>query len=361
MKKSILLTLIIAILIAILIPSIALCGTYSMFEHKYAYKPNDVLNADSFKGKTKYWEGYINGKLVGYVILSKDWADRHVGYSGKHMETLIGIDLAGKITGVKLLFHSEPIMLIGLDEKRYDAFIKQYIGKDITKMLSIGKEITMDAITGATVTAVVQNAIISESSKRLAYILGLIKSVKSGNKHIKDESIVMSWDELKSTGAVKNIKVTNKQLGLTDDGNFVDLYFGLLTPKGIGENILGKDGYLEAAPQKNDGYSAIFVTSDGTGSFKGSGFVRGGIFDRISLEQNGVIFQFSDRDYKILSEIKALGAGKVKEGGVFIVRNKDFDPTLPFKFKLVATYRIGSVKKFESFFADYNLPDKFLK
>ncbi|MBF0473990.1 MAG: 4Fe-4S binding protein, partial [Nitrospirae bacterium] len=113
MKKIIILSLI----IAILVPSIAISGSYSMFEHRYEYKPNDVLNADNFKEKTKYLEGYKNGKLVGFVILSKDWASKHVGYSGKHMETLIGIDTSGKITGVKILFHSEPIMLIGLDEK----------------------------------------------------------------------------------------------------------------------------------------------------------------------------------------------------------------------------------------------------
>jgi len=358
MKK----TIILLMMILIFIPTIVIASQFAMFEHRYTYKPNEVLDADNFKEKTKYWEGYKNGKLVGYVVLSKDWTLKHVGYSGKHMETLIGIDLAGKITGVKILFHSEPIMLIGLDEKRYNSFINQYIGKDVTKNLSIGKEITMDAITGATVTGVVQNAIISETSKRLAYVTGLIKFDKSEVKRvIKDDSMELTWDELISTGAVKNIKVTNKDLGLEGNDLFIDLNFGLVTPKAIGENILGKDGYSEVISKKNEGYPAIFVISDGAGEFKGSGYVRGGIFDRISLEQNGVVFQFSDRDYKILSEIKAKGSGKVKEGGVFIIRSKDFDPTLPFKFKLVAAYRQGTFKKFESFVTDYTLPDKFLK
>lgn len=359
MKKIVLLF---PLIIILLIPITALSGTFTMFEHRYPYKLNDVLNADNFKEKTKYWEGYKNGKLVGYVQLSKDWAANHLGYSGKHLETLIGIDVTGKITGIKIIFHSEPIVLIGLNEKSLDSFINQYIGKDLTQNLSIGKEITMDAITGATVTAVTENAIISESTKRLGLNVGLIKSVKSAkNRSIKDEYTDLSWDELKTMGAVINITVTNKELGLTEEGSFIDLNMGLLNPRAIGENILGKDGYKDVFPQKNSSASAIFVTSNGSGSFKGSGYVRGGIFDRISIEQNGEVIQFTDRDYKILSGIKARGAGRIKEGGVFIIRSNDFNPTLPFKFKLVAAYRKNFVKKFETITMDYNLPDKFLK
>ena len=71
---------------------------------------------------------------------------------------------------------------------------------------------------------------------------------------------------------------------------------------------------------------------------------------------------FSDKDYRSLSEIRAGGAPSIKEGGVFILRDKDFDPTMPFTLNLVLPYRVSAgEKKFKSFSVDYALPERFMK
>src|SRR3989338_7846014 len=101
-----------------------------------AYVPyHDVFpNADHFsprKGRPAYVEAYRNknGKhkesdnneddgereLIGYVFLSTDIVDIPA-YSGKPVVTLIGMNIAGKIVGVKVLRHSEPILLVGIPE-----------------------------------------------------------------------------------------------------------------------------------------------------------------------------------------------------------------------------------------------------
>jgi len=108
---------------SLLSSSTAFCGLKDMFEHRYEYKPEDVLNASRFVEKKGYWEGYRHNKLAGYVFLSKEWTEKLIGYSGKHMETLVGMDTEGFITGVKILFHSEPIVLIGLKEMSYHMFL----------------------------------------------------------------------------------------------------------------------------------------------------------------------------------------------------------------------------------------------
>ncbi len=109
------------------------------------------------------------------------------------------------------------------------------------------------------------------------------------------------------------------------------------------------------------GESAIFVFSRGKGSFKGSGFARGGIFERFNIEQQDRGYAFKDRDYRILTDIKAKGAPSIKEGGLFIVRGVDFESTSPFKFSLVLPYRIGGKKEFKSYSAEYNIPERFLE
>ena len=51
------------------------------------------------------------------------------GYSGKPIVTLIGMDTKGIITGVKVLRHSEPILLLGIPETALTRFLSQYVGK----------------------------------------------------------------------------------------------------------------------------------------------------------------------------------------------------------------------------------------
>jgi NosR/NirI family nitrous oxide reductase transcriptional regulator len=332
-----------------------------MFEHRYEYKPGDVLKASKFIEKKGYWEGYRDSKLVGYVFLSKEWTKKLIGYSGKHMETLIGMDTDGIITGVKVLFHSEPIVLIGLKEENYLEFLRQYPSKDIRQDLTVGKGISLDAITGATVTAVVQNAIILRSARKVASEAGIIEYAKGTKRRISKKFTELTWKELLKSGAIKNIRVSSGELGIEGEDIYLDLYFGLVTVPSIGMTVLGDKLFKETADRLEKGESAIFIFSRGKGSFKGSGFARGGIFERFSIEQQDRGYAFNDRDYKTLTDIKAEGAPSIKEGGLFIVRSGDFEETGPFKFSLVLPYRIGGKKEFKSYSEEYKIPDRFLE
>jgi len=336
-------------------------GQWKMFEHRYEYKPGDVLEASKFVEKKGYWEGYRGDELAGYVILSKEWTEKLIGYSGKHMETLIGMDKEGVITGIKILFHSEPIVLIGLKEKNYLDFLEQYRGKNIRQDLTIGKGITLDAVTGATVTAVVQNAIIFRSARKVASETGMIEYAKGPKRSISQKFTVLTWKELLDSGAVKNIRVTSKELGIEGEDLYLDLYFGVVTIPSVGRNVIGDKLFKETVDKLQKGESSIFVVSKGAGSFKGSGFARGGIFERFNIEQQDRGYAFRDRDYNYLTEIRAEDAPSIKEGGVFIIRGDDFEAASPFKFTVVLPYRTGGKKEFKSFSIDYKIPDRFLE
>lgn len=334
---------------------------YTYFEHRYEYKLSDVLDASKFIEKKNYWEGYKDNKLVGYVLLSNKWTEKLVGYSGKHMETLIGMDTKGVLTGIKLLYHSEPIVLIGLKEKNYQDFLKQYNGRNIKQDVSIGKEMSMDAITGATVTAIVHNAIIFGSARKVASESGMMQFAHKAERKISAKFTPMSWKELLSSGAVKNIKVSSKEIGIDDGTTYLDLYFGVITPPSIGRNVLGDTAYSEVMKSLKKGETALFVVSMGSGSFKGSGFARGGMFDRFNIEQDARVYVFRDKDYRILTDVVVKDAPDIKEGGIFTVSSDDFDPTNPLKFNLMIPYRTGTKKDFKSYSLEYSIPDKFLE
>src|SRR3989338_9936748 len=89
----------------------------------------EVIDADSFserKGRPSYVEAYktVGGekKLAGYVFLSTDIVDIPA-YSGKPVVTLIGMDAKGIVTGIRILKHSEPILLVGIPESELTKFI----------------------------------------------------------------------------------------------------------------------------------------------------------------------------------------------------------------------------------------------
>lgn len=355
---------VIGLIILIVIGSPFISAAYAkwgFFAHKYKYKLEDVLDADKFTEKKQYWEGYRANKLAGYVFLSKAWTKDLLGYSGQHLETLIGMDTKGTITGAKLIAHSEPIVLIGLKEENYLKFMEQYRGKSIMQDLSVGKNISLDAVTGATVTAVVQNAIILRSARKVASLIGLIETDKGPKRKLNKKSVSLTWEELLTLAAIKNLRITYEELGIEGDNIYMDLYFGMVTAPSIGKNVLGEKYYKETLGVPKEGESYIAVFSRGKGSFKGSGFARGGIFDRFSIEQEEQVTVFREADYRILTAIKAKGAPVVQEGGLFRIRQKDFNPADPFRFNLILPYRIGGKKQFRSFKTEYKVPEMFLE
>jgi NosR/NirI family nitrous oxide reductase transcriptional regulator len=248
-----------------------------------------------------------------------------------------------------------------LKEKNYQTFLTQYTGKDIGQEFSLGKGVSMDAVTGATVTAVIQNAIILRSARKAAVKAGLIKAYSGKKRKIKKDRRVLSWDELLKTGGMKNIRVTSRDLGRGDGDIYIDVYFGVATVPSVGSNVLGQKLYQEFVGGLEEGETAMLVLSRGEGSFKGSGFARGGIFDRFNIEQGNNTYVFRDRDYKIITDIEARDAPEIREGGLFIVRDKGFDPTSPYVFNLVLPFREGGKKEFRSFTAEGGIPDEYLE
>src|SRR5512143_4298514 len=301
-------------------PLTGLCDQWKPFEHRYEYKLEDVLPATKFVAKQGYWEGYRDNNLVGYVGISKDWTKNLVGYSGKHLETLIGMDKTGKITGTKLVFHSEPIVLIGLKEESLGHFLKQYVGKNMRDSLSVGGAISIDALTGATVTAVVENTIVLETLRKIATQAGIMETAKGKGRKISQAAAALTWEDLTKSGAVKNIVVTEKDLGIGGEDVYLDLCLADFTLPAIGKSLMGDVFYADIMGTLKKGETAIAVFSKGKGSFKGTGFVRGGLFDRFNIEQGTKMHMFSDKDYRHVSEIRASGAPSIiNEGGVLII------------------------------------------
>lgn len=118
------------------------------------------------------------GKPIGYVFQSLDVV-AIPAYSGKPINTQVILDTAGVIRDAYVLEHHEPILLIGIPEIKLHEFTAHYSGVDVRQRVVVGrssdpKAVTVDAIAGATVTAMVVNEVVMRAAREVAVWLKLI-------------------------------------------------------------------------------------------------------------------------------------------------------------------------------------------
>ncbi len=340
-------------------------------EKKYDYQPSDVLPAATeFVEKETYWEGYGSTPddaraIVGYVFLTDDLVEVP-GYSGHTINTLVGMDPRGKITGIKIVKHSEPIVLIGLSEKVIHDFVAQYLGKDIRERIIISDSpregyTAFDGISGATVTAVAENVTIIKAALQVGRAVGIIAAHEIRSQRPSQAFTAATWGELAASGAIGHLVVKPEEIEQVGDEPVIDLVYAVLDPPSIGKNLLG-ERYYEVVRERlaRDGGSAIYVAADGEISFKGGGFARGGIFDRFSIEQRGATFVFKDLDQINFTDLAIDGSPEIREGGIFFLRDPVFDPTEKLTFHLTLPFRTRDKRVYRTFLDDYQLPRKFI-
>src|SRR5690606_25102907 len=144
---------------------------------------------------------------------------------------------------------------------------------------------------------------------------------------------------------------------------FIDLYVALVSHPAIGRSLLGDEEFANVRQMLAPGQHAVLVAGGGRYSFKGSGYVRGGIFDRIELVQRAETIRFRDRQHRRVGTIVAPGAPALKEIGVFAIpEGAEFDPVAPWELQLLVQRAIGALDKaFVSFPLPYELPAQYTK
>lgn len=332
--------------------------------------------ADRFserKGRPSYVEAYHDehGKqqLLGYVFLSTDIVDIPA-YSGKPVVTLIGMDAKGKIVGIRILKHSEPILLVGIPESQLTKFIKQFLGKNAWDKVEIGKAraeggyIGIDAISGATVTVIAENQVVMRSAYEIAKQVGIIKAKPRPQAVFTPATGNRNWNELLEEGSIQRLTVSTADVGSDGNGQpYLDAYFGYLNAPDVGRSILGDRVYERLMADLKPNEHAIFIVANGIASFKGSGFVRGGIYDRIQVSQEMDSFTFRDTDYRNLYGIEAAGAPSYEESGIFIVRSSSFSAAYPWSLVFLGNKvdKQTGTKTFANFDREYWLDARMLQ
>lgn len=325
------------------------------------------------------------GQQIGWVYVTSDFVGT-TGYSGKPIHTMVAIDLQAHISGVALVKHSEPIVLIGIPNAKVKALAASYIGVDLVKEAQTGgNSHDLKIISGATVTVMVIDDSIIRSGLKVARALGLgglkPEAATGPTAEVNPNATAPAdWPAMLGDGTVRrltlDVKAVNEAFAALGDpravaraetappdSTFVDMQIALVSVPAIGKAVLGNDGYANLQGWLKPGDHALAIAGDGPYSFKGSGYVRGGIFDRIVLVQNDVSVRFHDRDHQRLNSLAPAGQPAFTETDLFrIPANSGFDPTQPFRLQLLVQRPVAATEKlFTTFDLTYQLPPHYLR
>ena len=121
------------------------------------------------------------GETVGWAFITSDFVGT-TGYSGKPIHVMVAVGLDARLTGVRLVKHSEPIVLIGIPEAKVAGLVADFVGLDLVAEAAAGGSAhELDIISGATVTIMVIDDSIVRSGIRVARALGLGRRPMTGS------------------------------------------------------------------------------------------------------------------------------------------------------------------------------------
>ncbi len=286
---------------------------------------------------------FRGGTLAGYVFSSRAVV-ASTGYSGKPIDILIGLDLAGRIAGAHLRDHQEPILVIGVIEEDLVNFVGKFRDIDIRETVRVGDTKGFDAISGATVSSVVIGDAILRAARIVARAKGIIGEPAGAGAGVDIDTFKpLSWSGLLAAGVVQQLTLTNGQVserfgtpvaGSPDD-TYLDLYVALLTPAMAGRNLLGDLDYNSLMAERQTGEQLILLAANGRWSFKGTGWVRSGAFDRFQIVQGETTFRLGKDQHRRLDKLHAEGAPELREMALFALPSQPrLDPARPWRVDL---------------------------
>lgn len=351
------------------------------------FQPNELI-----KGASKYGT-QIEGspvvplqqgeQVVGYAFITTDLVST-TGYSGKPIHILVSMDIQGILTRIELVKHSEPIVLVGIPDSRIKAVLEVFEGLNILDLISEEQaHPDVDIISGATVTIMVMDDSILNAAKKVArqFLLVEAPTTTAKPRQLREKAVIeSSWEEQLLSNTVTRLTLSVEDVNQTfrEEGEskaaaeeehgaegepFIDLYLAPASVPAIGHYLLGTAEYNNLQERLSPNQQAILVMANGRYSFRGSGFVRGGIFDRVLVRQGDDTIRFQDLNYKRINKLAPSDAPRFDEIALFIVPEKQsLEITAPWQLELLVGRATGAISKaFVIYELPYQLPESFME
>jgi len=363
-------------------------------------------DADEFgpvEGDPPAAAAYKGGALVGYVFEQYDVV-QGVGYSKRPFHMVVGLDLNAHLTAVRLTMHVEPIAILGRTDDDFHNYLTQFSGIDIRQGVSVvldmsgsvleGEKFAMrgtagdtsrltpvDAVSRTTTSSILFSDSIIRGARLIARSRGLrlddsdlgarldleLYEPKNWNALFEDGSLsqlhLTMADVAGAFAGIEGAKAPRKVRLSPDEDLFMDLIVGLVSPAGIGINVLGRTWFDQYTSGRNIDDMILFVASKGFYRFQDDQADETEAFSRIRLVQGDKQIPIGSKLLKTLPFHHATEAPDLREIGLlFFTGDSGFDPALPWRVELdVVGDGPEDAPAVATFSVDYQLPAQFIR
>ena len=363
-------------------------------------------DADEFgpvEGDPPAAAAYKDGELVGYVYEQYDVV-QGVGYSKRPFHLVVGLDLTGHLTAVRLTMHVEPIAILGRTDDDFHNYLTQFGGIDIRSGVSVvldmsgsvleGEKFAMRGTAGDTSRLTPVDAVSRTTTSSILFSDSIIRGARliarSRGIRLDDSDLgtrldlelyePKNWNALFEDGSLSQLHLTIKDVAdafariegakaprkvrlSPDEDLFMDLFVGLISPAGIGINVLGRTWYDQYTSGRNIDDMILFIASNGFYRFQDSDVDETEAFTRIRLVQGDREIPIGSKLMKTLPFHHATEAPDLQEIGLlFFTRESGFDPVLPWRIELdVVGDGPEDAPAVATFSVDYQLPAQFVR
>ena len=320
-------------------------------------------------------------QIVAYVFSTLDIIAA-TGYSTMPFDVIAGVDLSGRITGAKVVFHDESMIVHDtVRQRQLDTLLAREAGRPLRGGTNA---LPPDYVDGATISARAMRAAVlttaglvlrARAARTVAPTAETAVTVATVPILDRESFSIKSWDDLVAEGAVVQRRVTSSEVATafanagaanarldwplgTGDDLYIEFMTALLTPPAIGGNLLGLLKFEDYKRQLPNAAHAIYVASNGPYDFLGTKYFReseGNRFDRLRVIQDGKTFRFVQKDYSYATPVE----GQQVTGLFALPARSGFDPLRPWRLDILIN-STGTPPVAVAFGLDYKVPDAYV-
>ena len=148
---------------------------------------------------------YKGNEIVAYLFSTLDVV-RASGYSSVPFDVIAGVDLPGRITGAKAIFHAEPFVVNDpIRQPQLDTFLKREAGTSIRG--GVVPALTPDFVAGATVTARAMRGAVADAARLVLRARVPVPQVSEPTLN-REQYRRVTWGDLLAEGAVARRRIT---------------------------------------------------------------------------------------------------------------------------------------------------------
>jgi ferredoxin/Na+-translocating ferredoxin:NAD+ oxidoreductase RnfG subunit len=285
-----------------------------------------------------------DAEIVGYAFETTDFEPQEVGYSAP-IEVLVGVDLAGELTGIEILFYRESYKSIRGDFLNSERFPNQFDGKSVADGFRVGRDI--DGVSRATISSWAVSRGIRNSAREVARAY-LGEAAVFANASVEDQALSLlaplSWEGLIDDGLVKLWPV------FLEDGTQIDLTVAFMGNEKLGEMLVGAEDYSRAEREASNRVREGALLLIGIAGNASSPFRQ----ENLALQQGDWSYQVERRRFVYVGSAEAgKSRDKMRFAGA-IVLPPEVDISQPFTLFYNTGKEVDSIDQLEQ--VNYQVP-----